>query len=122
MGIEKYLNIPFVRHQHEPHGFDCWGLIVVYYRQEHGIELPNHPLSVAEQIWDDIPREEVKLGDAVGWGTMGISHVGLMLDKDTILHTTSGVGYSHIKPYSEMPAHKLIGFMRLKPDYKPILT
>ena len=124
MGIvEKYINIPFVRHQHEPHGFDCYGLIRVWYKQEYGIELPYHPLAVETQIWDPVQYEEVKQGDAFTMGVLGISHVGLVIDKDTFLHTTSARGHSFLVPAKEiMSNNKFLGFIRLKPDYKPILT
>ena len=119
MDIGKYLNVPFKRHVHQLDGFDCWGLIVVYYKEEFGIELPNHPLSVEKQIWDDIPYEDILPGDAFGMGIMGISHVGLVISKDVFLHTTSAKGYSHLVPAKNiMSRKKFLGFMRLKEDYK----
>lgn len=41
MNIRSYLNIPFKDRGRDHTGLDCWGLCLLVYRQELGIELPD---------------------------------------------------------------------------------
>lgn len=42
MNYNKYIGLPYVSNGRELTGLDCWGLAVVFYRDELGIELPSY--------------------------------------------------------------------------------
>lgn len=40
--IDSVLGKPWVKYAAGPDSFDCWGIVRHYYRNVHGISLPNH--------------------------------------------------------------------------------
>jgi cell wall-associated NlpC family hydrolase len=58
MDITKYLEIPYVWDGRSFEGADCYGLIVLYFREELGIELWD-PLELHLPHWKDAERTNV---------------------------------------------------------------
>ncbi|MDO5036999.1 MAG: C40 family peptidase [Tissierellia bacterium] len=75
-------------------GYDCSGLVYAIYTEELGIPLPRTSSSQAE-VGVKLTREELQAGDLVFFNTSGggISHVGIYIGDDTIIHAASGAGY-----------------------------
>lgn len=99
--ISKYLNIPFKHHGRGWHGVDCYGLLMLFYKTEFQITLPNHNGYDADsKHWDFdyIQNEYRKCFEriatpirycAVGFRILGskvMNHIGIMLDDASFLH------------------------------------
>lgn len=102
--IDRYLNLPFVDGGRSTSGVDCWGLVQLVYRQELEIELPSYAeisahdlinvsrkISVGKDgdIWQNVEAAEIEPFDVCVmrfFGRKRIGHVGLVVDKRTILH------------------------------------
>lgn len=100
----KYIGIPFKYGGRTYKELDCYGLVMLLYKELHDINLPdmNSP-DILEQIasdmdaeikrhWRDAPLEvgSVLLFNIKGYG----AHVGYVIGPDTMIHTwekTSGV-------------------------------
>lgn len=102
--IEKYYDIPFVERGRSMDGADCWGLVVLYYRDRYGIKLHDHldcyekttDIGIAKRMdretiatWVavDKPRE----GDVVLCRILDRPmHVGLYISPNSMLHIEKG--------------------------------
>ena len=117
MDVERYLRIPFVERGADWSGCNCWGLVVLAYREELGIALPAHPgigaadlkgakgaisAAVESDLWPRAsePRDfdvAILRGLSVAGGqSFSVTcHVGLIVGRGTrLLHTEEGVGVS----------------------------
>lgn len=104
MDYRQYVGIPFLDHGRTKAGVDCWGLVVLVYKEELGIELPDMGTSytnadirkeiqcavsdVSSRNWNmdvtDLPR---KMYDVIVFKRGGIeTHVGLWVAENTMLH------------------------------------
>lgn len=107
---DKYIGIPYANRGREMHGADCWGLAILVYRNELGLELPSYGEISAEnlaQIYktmvvdkdDQELWQEINLGDQLpfdicvmrGEATRRVCHVGIVIDKKKILHVEKGI-------------------------------
>lgn len=102
MTPDLYVGIPYEPEGRDWTGCDCWGLVVLCYREELGIELPHYsgygdPLSPdaaarveqGRQMWQavDVPQ----LFDVVLFRVNGQPHhIGLVIRDGWMLHTTHG--------------------------------
>ena len=96
MNISRYLRIPYVLGGRSWDGADCYGLLCVYYEEEHGIQLESF---VGEYVtvedakdmilehlpdeWEAVAREDIKAGDAVTFwddDSKVSVHVGILVD------------------------------------------
>lgn len=126
MEIEKYLTIPFKDRGRDWNGVDCWGLVHLFYKEEFGINLPPY-LDVNEK-WNQVGQiaavmgveknkwkrvETPTLGDLVLFNITGMPvHVGIVLDKQLMLHALDKVGVS-IEPYRTLKwGTRIEGFYR----------
>ena len=109
--FDKYMDIPFKDHGRGFDGCDCWGLVRLIYQEEKGINLPSYEGGYActterDTLSDIIETEkhgvkwfsEIKEGklepfDVVILKSKGKPcHLGIMVDKNQILHTEHGTG------------------------------
>lgn len=108
--VDWAFDIEYVSGGRSEDGADCWGLIVLFYRKELGIELPlyewvapdkstRHKTTCeqAKQMAIDIGLfEEVdspEYGDIVLLNMLGMPiHVGVVIDKNLMMHTGSTHG------------------------------
>lgn len=110
---EKFINslfsIPYVLGGRTKEGADCWGLVVICYKELFNIDLPtydNIALSVSngnvtakeirQQIESSAPFIEVgspEYGDFVLINMLGNPvHIGFMIDNKTMVHTQDKIG------------------------------
>lgn len=103
LDYSKYIGIPFKYGGRSEKSLDCYGLVMLLYKELHNIILPDmdspeyleeiEKLMAAEKLnWTPCPIEEgaVLLFNIKGYG----SHVGYYIGEDKMIHTweqTSGV-------------------------------
>lgn len=108
--MDQYVGIPYLAEGRDWRGCDCWGLVVLTYRERLGIELPSHagyvdPLSVeaaatvaiGKLAWQQV--ESPQPMDVVLFRVNGQPHhIGLVIRDGWMLHTVAGKD-SCIEPY-----------------------
>ena len=108
--LDTYVGIPYIKGESGGSGCDCWGLVVMVYRDLLGVELPLYQdyrtsaadveavanlVAGAPDSWHEISGSEATYLDLVIIRAAGIeSHVGLLAGSGMILHTTPQVGRS----------------------------
>lgn len=102
MDLSEYVGIPYRAEGRDRVGCDCWGLLVLIYRERLGVELPSHagygdPLSAAaavavaagRQDWQPVAYPQPY--DAVLFRVNGRPHhIGLVIRPGWMLHTVAG--------------------------------
>jgi len=112
--FSEYVGIPYRAEGRDRAGCDCWGLLVLVYRERLGIELPSHtgyidPLSDAaaamieagksdwQQVTEPVPYDAVLIrvdGQP--------HHIGLVIRPGWMLHSTAGRDScieNYLRPY-----------------------
>ncbi len=103
---EKYIGIPWKAHGRTAAGLDCYGLVLLFYKDVYGIELPDFeytPTGTAVQaaaIYNSIhslaqavPAEEESPGDVLLLTYHGeASHIAIDVGSGYILHAARGIG------------------------------
>jgi len=107
MDPSKYVGIPYVLGGRDRSGVDCYGLIFLVYFEEFGIELPRYDgvpddcerAEVTNQMIDGartggkwLPVQDPKTGDVVEFKILRVSHIGLYVEPQKILHALGGSG------------------------------
>jgi len=90
--ITKAVGMPWVRWGSDWGGCDCYGLIVLYYREVLGISLPDVPkkslgeglVEIAHQ-WGEVSEAETD-GAFISFVDNEPSHVGLYIGHNLVLH------------------------------------
>ncbi len=111
--LDRFIGIPFKDGGRDFDGVDCWGLVVLYYRDALGVTLPDYRISVAastriaKQIdeveksgaWRELERPEP---DCVVLMALDAAqprvrqHIGVFIGQGQILHTTASMGASYL--------------------------
>lgn len=89
---KKFLNIPYLWGGKGGYGIDCSGFVQTVYRM-HGISIAR---DASKQVLEgnEITFEEIRVGDLAFFSKIGetkVSHVGIMLSKDEIIHSSGKV-------------------------------
>lgn len=128
--IDRFIGIPYVTYGRTYEACDCWGLVWLYSKDVLGVELPNyleeseaansgrHSLgelvrheteTTSEWVRVDEPRH----GDVVVIRCgMALSHVGIFVPENHVLHT-SAPHDSLLEPtYSPTLARRIFGYYR----------
>ena len=115
---EKYIGYPYVYGAANPNtGFDCSGFVCWVYTQSGVYPTKRLGANGLYSLCTDIPEEQALPGDLVFFtGTMGrsvkgITHVGIYVGNDMMIHAGDPVGFADLK--SEQWAKKIYGFGRL---------
>ncbi len=124
MDFRKYCSIPFKDLGRTIEGIDCWGLIVLFYRQELQIELPetlgyttcsnanevSKDVEAGRPSWIDVDRHQAAPGDLVVLSLRSLpSHVGLVVDHHRFMHALTDIGIVVEKFNSPLWANRLEG-------------
>lgn len=101
MQVIEYIGKKYEPGARGPTSFDCWGLVMFYYQDTFGIELPNQPtlpedipgvikaFQKGQTCGDWIPTEDLKKGTVVAFGrNKFISHAGVHIDNRLVMHVT----------------------------------
>lgn len=115
---EKYIGYPYVYGAASPDvGFDCSGFVCWVFNQSGVFKTKRLGANGLYSLCTDIPREEAQPGDLVffektmGANVKGITHVGIYVGNNMMIHAGDPVGFADLK--SEQWAKKLYGFGRL---------
>lgn len=106
MNIEKLIGIPFKNNGRDFDGCDCWGLVRLFYREVLGRELPEYIVDprdddrVTETMiselktpkWEILEKPEPNCLALMKLNTKHISHCGIYLGNDRLLHCYTGCG------------------------------
>ena len=118
---EKYIGYPYVYGGSSPKtGFDCSGFVCWVFRQSGVYDTGRKGANGLYSLCTDIPAEEARPGDLVffektmGSDVKGITHVGIYVGNNMMLHAGDPVGFADLK--SDKWARKLYGFGRLPID------
>ena len=118
---EKYIGYPYVYGAANPNtGFDCSGFVCWVFNQSGVYKTKRLGANGLYSLCTDIPREEVRPGDLVffektmGAGVKGITHVGIYVGNNMMIHAGDPVGFADLK--SEQWAKKIYAFGRLPID------
>lgn len=120
----KYIGLPFEEQGRGPKGYDCWGLVRLVYEEELQILLPSWAAKGREDNYDTakvrfdaaLPKFHKLDGPedfamALFDSSSHVFHIGVLVDKERMLHCTEGVNTCVVK------WSNYIG--RLKGFYKP---
>lgn len=118
--LTQYIGIPFKYGGRDRKELDCYGLVMLLYKEIHGIELPDltsptYLNEIAELVdqekekgyWEPCELEVgcVLLFNVRGYG----SHVGYYLGNDRMIHTWEGTGGVIIERISFSWQNRLVG-------------
>jgi cell wall-associated NlpC family hydrolase len=125
----SYVGTPFRDGGRGQDGLDCWGLVVACYRDILGVELPGYGEISARDLarvaramstgkddgWrpvDDPVAMDVALMRAGNGGRL-VVHVGVMVDRDRVLHTEAGTAVVVVPVKHFSIAGRIAGYRRL---------
>lgn len=118
---EKYIGYPYVYGAANPDtGFDCSGFVCWVFNQSGVFKTKRLGANGLYSLCQDIPQEEARPGDLVffektmGTSVKGITHVGIYVGNNMMIHAGDPVGFADLK--SEQWAKKIYGFGRLPID------
>ena len=118
---EKYIGYPYVYGACNPSiGFDCSGFVCWVYKHSGVMNISRVGANGLYSQCRDISREEARPGDLVffektmGSDVKGITHVGIYVGNNMMIHAGDPVGFADLK--SEKWSKKIYGFGRLLPD------
>ena len=118
---EKYIGYPYVYGAANPDtGFDCSGFVCWVFKHSGVYKTKRLGANGLYSLCTDIPREEARPGDLVffektmGADVKGITHVGIYVGNNMMIHAGDPVGFADLK--SEQWAKKIYGFGRLPID------
>jgi len=106
MNIKNYIGIPFLKNGNNRNGCDCWKLIVMVYREQLGIDLPDYAeifvtdsLASLRRVARTMKEERLKWRqvqtpipyDVILLRVNGlVCHAGLVIDRRRMLHIMDG--------------------------------
>ena len=118
---EKYIGYPYVYGGGSPDtGFDCSGFVCWVFRQSGVYDTGRKGANGLYSLCTVIPAEEARPGDLVffektmGSDVKGITHVGIYVGNNMMIHAGDPVGFADLK--SEKWAKRLYGYGRLPID------
>ena len=118
MNYSDYIGLPFEYGARGPDCFDCYGLVMELYYQDHGIKLKEIKSSsnikeIAMLMSADLilwKKAKNQRGSVVLLNVCGLaSHVGYAIGNDKFIHTWERSGGVVIEKMSDW-RHKILGF------------
>ena len=115
---EKYIGYPYVYGASNPDtGFDCSGFVCWVFNQSSVCDVGRMGANGLYSLCSDVSKENARPGDLVffektmGADVKGITHVGIYVGNDMMIHAGDPVGFADLK--SEKWSKRLYGFGRL---------
>lgn len=129
--IDKIFSIPYVLGGRNESGIDCWGLVVICYKELFDIDIPTYDETALELSNGDITAKDIKeyiktsapvvevdspqYGDMILVNFLGNPvHIGFMLDEKTMLHTSEKTGVASADIRGVKWNKKIKGYYRHK--------
>lgn len=118
---EKYIGYPYVYGASNPDtGYDCSGFVCWVFNQSGVCDVGRMGANGLYSLCSDVRKEDARPGDLVffektmGADVKGITHVGIYVGNDMMIHAGDPVGFADLK--SEKWSKRLYGFGRLPLD------
>jgi hypothetical protein len=118
---EKYIGYPYVYGASNPNtGFDCSGFVCWVFNQSGVGDVGRRGANGLYSLCSEVSREDARPGDLVffektmGADVEGITHVGIYVGNDMMIHAGDPVGFADLK--SSKWSDKIYGFGRLPVD------
>ena len=118
---EKYIGYPYVYGASNPDtGFDCSGFVCWVFCKSGVCDVGRMGANGLYSLCSDVSKEDARPGDLVffektmGADVKGITHVGIYVGNDMMIHAGDPVGFADLK--SEKWSKRLYGFGRLPLD------
>lgn len=124
----RVVGTPFVDGGRDWGALDCWGCVALYYRECMGIDLPSYGDTSAHDLrrvavemrrgdgWPWVVAEHPRAGDVAimrsGHGGRAVVHVGVLTDRDHVLHTEAATGAVVVPVTHYSIAHRIAGYRR----------
>ena len=122
----KYVGVEFEEKGRNHVGCDCWGLMRLILKEQFDVDLPDHVddykttqdrHAIADIVEDDLPdwikTMRPQCGDVVLLRCKGLPlHVGLMLNKKTMLHIQEGINAGTERLDSIVWKDRVMGYYR----------
>ena len=115
---EKYIGYPYVYGASNPDtGFDCSGFVCWVFCKSGVCDVGRMGANGLYSLCSDVSKEDARPGDLVffektmGADVKGITHVGIYVGNDMMIHAGDPVGFADLK--SEKWSKRLYGFGRL---------
>lgn len=115
---EKYIGYPYVYGASNPDtGFDCSGFVCWVFNNSGVCDVGRMGANGLYSLCSDVSKEDARPGDLVffektmGADVKGITHVGIYVGNDMMIHAGDPVGFADLK--SEKWSKRLYGFGRL---------
>ena len=126
--LSKYIGIPFVSEGRELSGCDCWGLTLIFYKEQFNIDLKDYKIPAVEcsrisaqikseiktsKSWQEAKNRE--FGDIVLMNLSDpedINHIGLYIGQGVVLHTVEKCNSSTFKMVDEFWGKRIVSFYR----------
>jgi cell wall-associated NlpC family hydrolase len=127
----RYFHIPFLERGRSVEGVDCWGLIVLIYREQFGITLPPYADSyeTTSRVSADAMAATVEHEKAEHWRAVAEAdacfpdaillrlwnrpmHVGVVIERGRFLHAIEGVGVCVERYKDRQWINRVLGFYR----------
>ena len=115
---EKYIGYPYVYGASNPDtGFDCSGYVCWVFNNSGVCDVGRMGANGLYSLCSDVSKEDARPGDLVffektmGADVKGITHVGIYVGNDMMIHAGDPVGFADLK--SEKWSKRLYGFGRL---------
>lgn len=130
MMFDRFVGIPYLDRGRSLVGLDCWGLVVMVFRELRGIELPSYSESyvtasdraaIAKLVAGELePWAEIEPANEQAFDVVLMRegryprHVGIVTAPGQLLHVQDGET-SRIERYrSGMLMHRVVGFFRYR--------
>lgn len=112
----SWIGVPYKYGGNDRNGVDCSGLVLQVYDKIADIKLPRNSAKQAE-FCKRIKKEDVKDGDLVFFATGKdpgiVSHVGIMIDEDRFIHSSTSRGVVVSRVSSDYYTNRLMLYGRV---------
>jgi cell wall-associated NlpC family hydrolase len=128
--VAPYVGLPFKVGGRDRSGCDCWGLVWLIYREHAGVTLPSYSETPADDLlqcireikaaittptWRRIERGALaKLDVAVMFTGRLLTHVGLMVDGERLIHVEEATSAVVVPIGSPFVKNRIAGFYRFQ--------
>lgn len=122
----QYLGIPFQYGGRDRNSLDCYGLLMLLYKEIHNIEIPDvvSPTvlaEIADQVVKEKPKweplKELEVGCAIVFNIGGYgSHVAYYLGDGKMIHTWEGTGGVVIERLAFAWNNRIVGIYKWNPQ------
>lgn len=110
MNFDEYVGLPWLVGGRDRGGIDCYGLLVLVFREKFNIDLPLMPTF---EPWQEIAIGSEHDGDGILLrGGRSPFHVGIVAGARWMLHIDVGTGVLHERYDSALHARRVLGFHR----------